>query len=101
MYVIGVATFERGLRQRTRSGRVRADVFSTRYKISSNRPNGGTGMYRLGRSEAGAEALRSGPRARLADVERGYGYPNGSTDEEYPAAPVVSLFVCDPATSAR
>jgi hypothetical protein len=34
-----VAIFERGLWQRTRSGRVRSDAFSTRCKISSNRLN--------------------------------------------------------------
>jgi len=34
-----------------KSGTARADVFSTRYKISSNRPSDCTWMCRLGRSE--------------------------------------------------
>jgi hypothetical protein len=44
--------------QRTESARVRSDVFSTRYKVSSNRSNDRTWMCRLGRREAGAEAQR-------------------------------------------
>jgi hypothetical protein len=44
--------------QRTESVRARADVFSTRYKISSNRPNECTWMCGLGRGEAGCRSVR-------------------------------------------
>jgi hypothetical protein len=59
--VIDVALFERKLPQGCGNGRqsvrVRANVFSTRYKISSNRPNDCTWMCRLGRSEAGCRRV--------------------------------------------
>jgi hypothetical protein len=42
--------------QRMKSVRVRSDVFSTRYRISSTRSNAGLWKVRQGRSEAGAEA---------------------------------------------
>jgi hypothetical protein len=44
-------------RLRPKSGRVRADAFSTRSVISSNRPNNCTWMCRLGRSEAGCRSV--------------------------------------------
>jgi hypothetical protein len=46
-----------GKSQRTKSERVGADGFSTRYKISSNRPNAGLWMVLQGRSEAGCQSV--------------------------------------------
>src|SRR5450631_520029 len=40
-----------------KSVRVRSDGFSTRYKISSNRPNAGLWMVLQGRSEAGSQSV--------------------------------------------
>jgi len=39
--------------QRTKSGRVRSDAFSTRYKVSSDRLNAGLWIFRPSRSQAG------------------------------------------------
>jgi hypothetical protein len=60
-------------RHHPKSGRVRSDAFSTRYKISSNRSNAVTWMARL--AAARQEPERRGPESRLwvAVVERAQG----------------------------
>jgi hypothetical protein len=50
--------------------RVRVDVFLTRYKISSNRPNDCTRMCWLGRSEADHDAQRRRTPERAAPSAR-------------------------------
>jgi len=47
--------------QRTESGRVRADVSSTIYKISSNRPNDRARMRGLGRLATDGVVLPNSP----------------------------------------
>jgi hypothetical protein len=48
---------------------MRADVFSTRWVISSNRPNDGTGMYRLDAARQGeSDTTNAGTRRCRLDV---------------------------------